>query len=543
VKAPSKTPSKKSLAQFAVLVLLVVPAWATSSFAQTRAPAGRLCGVATQNAAAPSVTVRRGRNTKVIGSVRVLGGPSGWNVQASLGRVPSYVAQAFTASRFVSIVFCLHAPPGEAATVIRLQPSGVSLVLDRRASMKLVRTSKARVRGTTDGPRHGRVLTAVHLVRLVVDGTRRRATLYLDGSKKQSFTIQSSAQTSVQIGNVAPTQQASPTTTVSLSNVAVAIGTGPVIPVPPNGTGFDAAPAPSPTNPFSPASLWNAPLPADAPLDSNSQAYVSEIVRQVKSYGPWLNTTSYSVPVYVVPANEAMQHVTLDTWGPDLQAEFDAVPIPAGARAAAGTDEHMVVWQPSTDKMWEFWVMHHASDGWHARWGGKMDNVSTSPGYFTYSGQTTNWGATATGLPLLGGLVTEADLQRGYINHALAVSLVEAARATWSWPAQRTDGGYFSAGITPIPEGTRFRLDPRLNIASLNLPPIDRMLAQAAQTYGVVVRDKAGAVVFYGQDPVNMSSNPWPAAFGNQYPNNVLALFPWSHLEALQTTLSCCWSR
>ena len=171
-----------------------------------------------------------------------------------------------------------------------------------------------------------------------------------------------------------------------------------------------------------------------------------------------------------------------------------------------------------------------------------MDNVSTNPGYFTHAGQTTNWGATATGLPLLGGLVTAADLQRGYINHALAISLVETARAylVVARPAHRrrrlvarhhTDTGRHS-----LP--TR----PDLNIASLNLPPIDRMLAQAAQTYGIVVRDKAGAVVFYGQDPVNLPSNPWPAAFGNQYPNNVLAQFPWSHLQALQTQLSCCGS-
>jgi hypothetical protein len=261
----------------------------------------------------------------------------------------------------------------------------------------------------------------------------------------------------------------------------------------------------------------------------------------VNAYGSWMNTTSNSVPVYVVPANQPAQHVTLDSWGPDLQAVFDAVPIPCNAKAAAGPDEHMAVWQPSTDRIWEFFQMHQQSDGWHAGWGGEIDSASSSPGYFDHRGQSINWGATATGLPLLGGLVTEADLQRGYINHGLAISLVETARAYWSWPAQRTDGGYFTAGITPIPEGTRFRLDPSLNLASLNLPPLVRRLAQAAQTYGIVVRDKAGAVAFYGQDPINMPSNPWPAAFGNQYPNKVLALFPWSSLEALQTQLSCCW--
>jgi hypothetical protein len=56
-----------------------------------------------------------------------------------------------------------------------------------------------------------------------------------------------------------------------------------------------------------------------------------------------------------------------------------------------------------------------------------------------------------------------------------------------------------------------------------------------------VVRDKAGSVVLYGQQPVS-KANPWPAAFGNQYPNNVLTLFPWSHLQALQSATSCCWA-
>ncbi len=300
---------------------------------------------------------------------------------------------------------------------------------------------------------------------------------------------------------------------------------------------------PWPGDPFSPSSFWNTPLAANAPLDTNSQAYVSELVRQVHAYGPWMNTASYGVPVYLVAANQATQHVTLDTWGPDLQAAFDAVPIPTGARAASGTDEHMVIWQPSTNKMWEFWLMRRESDGWHARWGGAMDNVSSNPGYFAHTGQTNNWGATATGLPLLGGLITQADIQRGYINHALAISLVETAPANWSWPAQRTDGGYFTHGITPIPEGTRFRLDPTLNITGLHLPWLDRLIAQAAQTYGIVVRDKAGAVSLYGQDPNTMTTNFWPQVFDNNYPNTYLSWLPWDHLQALQTQTTCCWSR
>lgn len=310
-------------------------------------------------------------------------------------------------------------------------------------------------------------------------------------------------------------------------------------PILPPGGGSQTAPWPA-KNPFAPSSFWNKRLSARAALSPVSAAYVNELERQVHDYHPWMNTTSYSVPVYAVPAHLRTVKVTLDTWGPDLQQAFDQVPIPRNAKAASGTDKSMTVWQPSTNRMWDFWLMHKVRGRWHARWGGEMTDVSHSPGYYTHSGQTNDWGGTATGLPLLGGLVTLADLKRGYINHALAMALVETQRAKYTWPAQRTDGGTFTPGIRAIPEGMRFRLDPHLNIAALHLPPIDAMLARAAQTYGIVVRDKAGSVVFYGQDPVGQS-NPWPAAFGYQYPNNVLDQFPWSHLQALRTKMACCW--
>jgi hypothetical protein len=296
--------------------------------------------------------------------------------------------------------------------------------------------------------------------------------------------------------------------------------------------------APWPGNPFSPTSVWNASLSRRAPIDRQSRALVHELVSQVHAYGSWMNTSSYSTPVYVVGANASTQRVALTSWGPDLQQAFDAVPIPAAAQASAGTDEQMTVWQPSTNKLWEFWRMEHGADGWQATWGGEMDNVSRSPGYFTHTGQTSDWGATATGLPLLGGLVTVADLQRGYINHALAIAVVETSPRRWAWPAQRTDGDAGPSPAAAIPAGTRFRLDPALNVNRLHLPRIDRMLATTAQKYGIVVRDTAGAVAFYGQDPTAGGASPWTAAFGDQSPHNVLALFPWRHLKALRAHLS-----
>ena len=512
------------------------------------------CAVPQTTPTASTPPANRAAGPVLTGGVRLSAGTRAWVVQAPRGKVPSFVSQSVSATKRIRIEFCLRAPSNTTARLVALQPGGISLQL-RWGHVALAVARPGNLRQAT---RHAAVTGRRSDVELAVDGAGRRVELYVGGVEQAAFAGNAVAPRLLEIGRLT----SSPTSAITLSGLTVATSAGQLIPArAPAGAarivrpgdvrasrlrggghkhaaagagtassggtaGTDSAggdgtssarsaggdgdltnPA-LPGNPFSPTSFWNAALAATAPLDPNSHAYVNELVRQVKAYGPWMNTTSYSVPVYVVGADQPTVHVTLDSWGPDLQAAFDAVPIPDNAKPAAGSDEHMVVWQPTTDKMWEFFEMHRESDGWHASWGGEMDDVSTDPGYFTHDGQSTNWGATATGLPLLGGLVTAADLERGYINHALAISLVETDKAYWSWPAQRTDGDYWTSGTTPIPEGTRFRLNPNIDVASLNLPPLDRMLAQAAQTYGIVVRDKAGAVTFYGQDPVNLPQQP-----------------------------------
>lgn len=294
---------------------------------------------------------------------------------------------------------------------------------------------------------------------------------------------------------------------------------------------------PTPPRPFSATSFWNTPLKANSRLDSRSDTYVGEVRRQLIKSLPWINTTKYSSPVYTVPAGQRTVRVKLDyAYAPALQAALERVPIPAGARPAAGADKTMVVWQPSTDTMWELWLTKRHTDGWHARWGGRMPNVSSNPGYFH---EPRNWGATATSLPMLGGLIRLDEMKAGVIDHALAICLPET-RAGWhSWPAQRTDGNVDQRDA--VPEGTRFRLDPDLDLGKIHMARTTRMIAVAAQKYGMVVRDKGGAVSFYAEDPTPAAANPFAGAngyFRGRYPSQLLEQFPWSHMQALQGSLS-----
>lgn len=289
---------------------------------------------------------------------------------------------------------------------------------------------------------------------------------------------------------------------------------------------------------FSPTSVWNQELSFEAPIDPSSGALVAMLTQTVAAqqkgkYGPWLSSNGFSTPIYTVPESQATTPVTLETTNPYLQAALQAVPLPPEAQPASGSDGQLVVWQPSTQTMWEFWRLRRTATGWAAKWGGVMDNVSTSPGMYTpgaYPGARTYWGATASGLPLLAGLITIADLQQGHVDHALALGIPETKYKSWSWPATHTDG----QRVSGIPEGTHLRLNPSLNLAALNLPPLTLMLARAAQRYGVIVRDSAPTIQFYAEEPTIAASNPYPALLGGQYPWQLLGRFPWGSLEVLQ---------
>jgi len=288
--------------------------------------------------------------------------------------------------------------------------------------------------------------------------------------------------------------------------------------------------------------VWNERVERAA-LDPLSATLVKDLNAQVEAnfaanFPPTINTFNYSVPVYTVPASQPRVPVHLVgerlQWGQVIAAELaEGVPIPPGARAAWGDDHHMVIWQPATDTMWEMWIADDANGRWEAQWGGRMEHVSRSPGYFSGPSDI-NAGATATSLALVGGLITRADLARGEINHALAMAIPSSRAGVWAYPAQRSDGGRDDA--TAIPAGARFRLDPRIDVEALKVPPFTRMLARAAQRYGIYVRDTSPAVIFYAEDPASIGSNPWVDAIQPSAPE-VLRAFPWKDLQVTRMDL------
>ena len=133
--------------------------------------------------------------------------------------------------------------------------------------------------------------------------------------------------------------------------------------------------------------------------------------------------------------------------------------------------------------------------------------------------------------------MTFDDLAYGAIDHALALVVPNVREGVFASPAERGDGT--SADPNSLPEGTHMRLDPSLDLASVNMPPLTRMIAQAAQRYGIIIRDYSPIVAFVGQDP---TSNPsatslYSNLYGGLSPGQLLQYFPWNRLQVLRMDL------
>jgi hypothetical protein len=320
------------------------------------------------------------------------------------------------------------------------------------------------------------------------------------------------------------------------------------------GPGSEAEARPAAAHPpryfrfFAEKSFWNTRLTADQPLDPESEKLAAAFAAEVEAKSqqgepPWINTTDYSVPVYKVPAGQPTVPVRLDSpyRAPALQAAWRRVPLPPDAQPSEGTDRNLVIYQPSSDRLWEFWRFSNEGGVPLAAWGGAIRDVSRSSGAYgpkAWPGAKPWWGSSASSLSIAGGLITFADLRAGRINHALALAIPRVRRGVFASPARRSDGT--AAGATTLPEGAHLRLDPDLDLTTLGLPPLTLMIARAAKHYGIFVRDRAGVAHFFAQDPTPLRGNPYVGEdgyFEGETPGDLLADFPWSHLQVLPMRL------
>ena len=367
--------------------------------------------------------------------------------------------------------------------------------------------------------------TGTHRIGANVRGTNGKWTSF-----SGTFVVGTPTSTSTTSTTAAPATTTSTTAAPTTTTTAAPTTTTTVAPVPVPATSV-ATKVPR----FAASSFWYQQLPSNVLLNALSATYVSAFNAQWKQYynNVGINTTKYAPPIFVASSSTPTQKVRV--WDcqnkgyldAGLQSQLSAVPVPPGTQPSSGTDGELVISQPSTDTVWEMWQARWATDGvLEACWGGKLGNVSATQGSYPFP-----YGTTATGLSEAGGLITPEELRAGHIDHALSVALVQTQQSLFSWPANRTDGGYVGTGY--IPEGLRFRLDPTINVDALPITNTAKIVAKALQTYGMVVRDKSGSVTFYAENVyAETGTDPYPSLFGAPS-YSVLNGIPWDRLQAL----------
>lgn len=301
-----------------------------------------------------------------------------------------------------------------------------------------------------------------------------------------------------------------------------------------------------PSQLFAPDNVFKLDV-TKAPLDKDSAAMIKNLQGQITPHWGGIagfNTDQYNASYYAVDNTTPKQDVAFydcQNKGAappgilDGPAMFKQVPIPANAVPANGTDKSMSIYNRDTDQLWEFWVMERtkgAKPGWRACWGGRIDDVSTAPGYYDHP-----FGVAASGLAHVGYMVTIDEARKRQIDHAMGLVLISTGDPSRIWyPANRSDGN--STDPTAIPEGARVRLDPSVDVEKLQISPVAKAIARAAQKYGFIVVDTAGAVSVIAEsgqrDKAATGTDPWPQVLGGQPNYKTLEGFPWDKVQVVQ---------
>lgn len=275
---------------------------------------------------------------------------------------------------------------------------------------------------------------------------------------------------------------------------------------------------------FAPGSFWNTMVPGYTELNPNSAALAANIVSQVSSYGAAVIKDNGASTVYEVDAATPTVTVTPYDCGhgipSDLASQWLAVPLPFYAIPGGSSSAQMVVYQPSSSTIWEFGHMKNISGQWQACTGGRISSLGS--GIFA-----SPYGITSSGLAALGGQISAQELTAGSINHVIGLSLPVTNGI--SWPATQYNGN--SPGSPAM--GQRLRLDPSLNVDALGLSKAGRAIAQAAQTYGVIVWNTGSSVGFTVENPSSSTNRGLPDPYSGLVTSGTLSGFPWDKLQAL----------
>lgn len=283
---------------------------------------------------------------------------------------------------------------------------------------------------------------------------------------------------------------------------------------------------------FDPNSFWFQRLPNNPPIATDSAAIMARITAAYPGTVS-LDRTQYTPEVVVASNSDPLvsfswDNVTGAASSLNLLTEhLNNVRIPTSAAPASGTDAEIAIWNRDTGQYTDIWSAKKISNTqWSAAWGGTIQNPRSNAGIHVHP-----YGAVAAGFAFLPGMVMADEVRDGHIPHVVGIGLPKALiNSGISAPATRTDGD--SATANSISEGQRLILPASVNVQALNVSKVCKMVARAAQEYGLIVWDRGETSwTIRAQNGVGMTTNPWPSLLNNVA--DPLAGFPMSQMKVM----------
>ena len=294
-----------------------------------------------------------------------------------------------------------------------------------------------------------------------------------------------------------PTTTESTTTSQTTTTTTTTTGTATTTSTPPPSRYFDSG------------SPYNVPI-GNAAVHPKSAQWIGELYNGI--LGVNVNQSAWTPGIFYADASTPRKTVPIDEgW------TLDDVPIPSNLAPSSDEDAYAIIIDTARGRAYEFFSLQKSStspSGWWAR----TANILRLDGSGVWNGDLGPWGALASSMGMLGGLILKSDVDAGVINHALFCgapkNLIEGG---WDGiPPATTSDGSGPAGSMPM--GSRLQLDPSLDLSKIPLESGEAIIVRALQQYGCYVALSTGpAFLVFAQNYKFLpgETNPYPSSWGN----------------------------
>jgi hypothetical protein len=227
---------------------------------------------------------------------------------------------------------------------------------------------------------------------------------------------------------------------------------------------------------FPASSAWNKDI-SKAKVDPRSKRFVRSIGlgKLHPDFGSG-RLGNFGIPLTVVPSTQPLVPITFV----EAAEESDPgpYPIPLDAAVEGGTDDHVLVVQQGTCKLYELFDAERTADGFQAGSGAIFDLATGKP-------RPKGWtSADAAGLPIALGLARADEANAGAIRHALRVTVPRSGMA-YRAPASHYASSDDDPNLPPM--GLRLRLKKSYSLRGFTGQA--RVILTALRRYGLIVAD------------------------------------------------------